>query len=177
MNRDLGFYTVKPDQMIVLKPLFELITLPMCDYLIYPLLAKIRVRTLLQKMTIGGMMAVVAFAIAGFIEVEIQTNFLSIFWLVPQYLIMAFSENFLFPSHLNFAYTEAPERMKSVMTSFVFVVMAFGNLLIAIINGTKLFESQAVEFFSFAGVLFVFMIIFGYLAWRYQPVNKAEIRE
>lgn len=60
------------------------------------------------------------------------------------------------------------------MTSFVFVVIGLGNVFVIIVSGTKLFESQAVEFFFFAGVLFVFMIWFGVLANRYQPQTEVQ---
>lgn len=176
MNGNLGFYTVTPDQMIVLNPVFAIITLPICNYIIYPLLAKLKIKTLLQKMTIGGMLAVVAFIIAAFIEEEIDKDHISIFWLTPQYLVLALSENFLFVSHLSFAYTEAPVSMKSVMTSLVFVVIAIGNLIVVLISGMKLFESQAMEFFFFAGILFIFMIIFGVLAYWYKPIDQELIK-
>lgn len=171
MNGDIGFYTITPDQMIALNPAFVIISLPICNYLIYPLLSKLRINSLLQKMTIGGMLAVVACLIAAFVEREIERNFINILWLAPQYLVIAFSENFLFVSNLSFAYTEAPLSMKSVMTSFVFVVIAFGNLFVVFISGTKMFESQTTEFFFYAGILFVSMIIFGILAYRYKPVQ------
>lgn len=177
MNGDLGFYTIKADQMIVFKPFFEIITLPICDYIVYPLIFRLGVRTFLQKMTVGGMLAVVGFIVAATVELQSERNFISILWMIPQYWILAFSEIFVFASHVSFAFTEAPDSMKSVMTSFVFVVMAIGNLFIALISGTKLFASQAIEFFFFAGVLFVFMILFGFLASRYKPVSQQNGRE
>lgn len=172
MNGDIGFYTITPDQMIAFNPAFVIMSLPICNYLIYPLIFKCGIKTLLQKMVIGGMLAVVASIIAAFVEKEIENNFINILWLMPQFLVLAFSENFLFVSHLSFAYTEAPLSMKSVMTSFVFVVIAIGNLVVVIVSGTNLFESQHVEFLFFAGILFIFMIIFGVLAYRYKPVRQ-----
>lgn len=177
MNGDIGFYTVTADQMIVFNPLVAILTLPILDYVIYPMLAKIGIKSLLQRMTIGGFLAVAAFIVSAFIEFKIQQDFVSIFWLIPQYAILAVSENFLFVSHIRFAYTEAPASMKSVMMSFVFVVIAFGNLFVVLISGTKLFESQAVEFFFFAGILFVFMIFFGFLASRYKPISETVADE
>lgn len=176
MNGDLGFYTVKPDQMIALNPIFGLIALAISDYIIFPLLAKVKVTTLLQKMTIGGMLLVIASILAGLVELKIADNYLSILWLVPQYVVSAFSENFLYNSHLSFSYNEAPIRMKSVMTSFVFVVIAIGNGFVIIISGAKLFESLAIEFFFFAGILFIAMILFGVLASGYKPMSKETIK-
>ena len=177
MNGDLGFYTIQPDQMIALNPIFAIITLPVCDYVIYPLLAKIKLKTLLQKMVIGMILAVIAFIVAAFIEIKIQADYVTMLWLIPQFAILALSENFLYVSHLSFAYNEASTNMKSVMMSSVYVVIAFGNFFVILISGTKLFESQAIEFFFFAGILFIFTIIFGFLASRYKTVNQVAIAE
>lgn len=173
MDGDVGLFVIKPEQMVVFSPLFSIISLPICDFIFYPLLAKVKITTLLQKMTIGGFFAVAAFICSAFVEMRIQHEFISVLWLVPQYFLLALSENFFFVNHISFAYTEAPASMKSVLTSFVYVVIAIGNLFVVIISGTKLFESQANEFFFFAGTLTVFMILFGFLASRYQPLNES----
>lgn len=172
MNGDLGFYTVHPDQLIAMNPFFSILTLPLCDYVIHPLLEIIGIKSLLQKMTVGGMLGVIAFIIAAIVEMKIQNDFVNIFWLAPQYFILALSETLLYVSHLSFAYNEASPRMKSVMMSAVYVVIAVGHLIIVLISGTKLFESQAIEFLCFAGVLFIFMIGFGFLASRYEQINQ-----
>lgn len=171
MNGNLGSFTVQPDQMIALNPLFGLIAIPIAEYIIFPLLAKIKITTLLQKMTIGGILTAVASVIAGLIQIQIEKSYISIMWLVPQYVLSAFSENLLYNSHLNFAYNEAPASMKSVMTSFVFVVIALGNIVVVIVSSTSIFKSLSVEFFFFAGFLTVAMIVFGFLAAYYKPVN------
>jgi dipeptide/tripeptide permease len=106
---------------------------------------------------------------------KIQKDVISIFWLIPQYFMLALSENFLYVSHLSFAYNEASPRMKSVMVSSVYVVIAIGNVFVIIISGTKLFDSQSIEFLFFAGILFVFMILFGFLAYKYEPYKQLEV--
>ena len=177
MNGDLGFYTVKPDQMIALNPLFGLFAIPLCEYIVYPLLAKIKIATLLQRMTIGGLLTAAGSVLAGLVQIEIEKRYISILWLVPQYLLSAFSENFLYNSHLSFAYNEAPASMKSVMTSFVFVVIALGNIFVIIVSSASIFQSLSLEFFFFAGFLTVAMIVFGFLAAYYQPINQDMTQE
>ena len=172
MNGDLGFYTVKPDQMIALNPIIGLIAVPMSEYIIFPLLAKIRITTLLQKMTIGGVLTAVASIAAGLVQIQVEKNYISIFWLIPQYILSGFSENFLYNSHLSFAYNEAPASMKSVMTSFVFVVIAIGNIFVIIVSSASVFSSVVTEFFFFAGVLVIAMIGFAFLAKNYKPINQ-----
>ena len=170
MDGNLRFisYTIKPDQMIIFNSVLGLLMIPVCEYVLYPLLALARLKTPLQKMTIGGIFASIAFVLSGFVEMEIKNNYISIIWLVPQYLVLALSENFLYIANIKFAYTEAPESMKSAMQAFTFLTNALGNAIVAIISGLKIFESQATELFFFAGVLFINQIIFGLLAVNYK---------
>ena len=177
MNGDLGFYTVKPDQMIIFNSILGIAAIPFCNYVVYPAVAKIGIKSYLHKMTVGGVLAAAAFVISAFIQMEIEKNFISIFWLVPQYLVMAFSENFMYIANVSFAYAEAPPSMKSVMQAFIFLTIAIGDAIVAIISGTRIFESRTIELFFFAGVLCLNQIGFGYLAHRYERSKKELEKE
>lgn len=168
MNGDLGFYHIKPDQMIIFNSIMGVLMIPVCKYLLYPLTSKIGLGSNLHRMTIGGMLAVLAFAISGFIEIEIDRRFISIFWLLPQYMILALGENFLYIANLTFAYKESPSSMKSAMQAFAFITIALGNGIVSIISGTRIFKSRAAELFFFAGILFIDQIIFACLAAKYK---------
>lgn len=166
-NNDLGWYKIKADQMIALNPIFAIILMPLCNYFFFPLMRKCGFGTLLHKITVGGFLCCVAFVIAIFIELKIQNDFVSIFWLFPQFAVLALSENFLFTSLLNFAYAEAPSSMKSVMTACVFVTIALGNLIIVISSGLKLFDSLVNEFTFFVVILAIDLIGFIFLAKKF----------
>ena len=59
-----------------LNPIFVLILIPLCNKVVYPLLAKCGIlKTALQKMTLGMFLAVVAFLISGFLQVTSVKNF------------------------------------------------------------------------------------------------------
>lgn len=119
-------------------------------------------------MTIGGVLAAIAFLFSALIQLKIETSFIHMMWLVPQLIVMALSENFLYISCLSFSYNEAPLSMKSSMQAFSFVTIALGNLIAAI----KIFKSASIELFFFAAVLFVNQVFFGYLASQYKYVNQ-----
>lgn len=72
---DLGFYTVKPDQMQVVNPLLILIFIPLYDVLFYPLLNKVGIRRPLQKLTLGGVLAGVSFLLSGIVEQQLENNY------------------------------------------------------------------------------------------------------
>lgn len=171
MNADIGWYIVKPDQMIIFNPILALLSLPFCEYIFYPILAKIGIKTVLQKMTFGGILGAISVGLSTIIEIKIESNYLSMMWMIPQYLFMALAENFVYVANMNFAYNEAPPEMKSVITSFVFVTIAGGNLIIVFITGLKLFTSLVYEFLFFTILIFLDMIFFGFLATRYKYVQ------
>lgn len=175
---DIGWFVIKPDQMLVFNPILALIFFPICEYLFYPLLAKIGIKTVLQKMTLGGILGGIAVGLSTIVEIQLQSIYFSILWLIPQYFFMALSENFMYIANLNFAYNEAPKEMKSVITSFVFVTIAGGNLIVVFVTGMKFFSSQIYEFVFFTILIFLDMIFLGFLATRYKYVQiKSSVVE
>lgn len=168
MNGDIGWFVIKPDQMLGFNGILSLLLFPVIEYLLHPLAAKFGIKTLLQKMTLGGILGGIAVLLSTIVEIKIEDSFLSILWLIPQYLFFVLSENFLYIAHLNFAYNEAPTSMKSVMTSLVFVTIAGGNVIVAFVTGLKIFSSQVHEFLFFTILVLVGMILFGFLAARYK---------
>lgn len=75
MSGDIGFMTIKPDQMQVVNPLLILVFIPLYEVVFYPLLSKIGIRRPLQKLTIGGILAGVAFLISAFVEITLQKTY------------------------------------------------------------------------------------------------------
>lgn len=75
MDGDLGFYEIKPDQMQVVNPLLILLFIPLYDVLFYPLLSKVGIRRPLQKLTLGGILAGVAFLCSGIVELQLEYTY------------------------------------------------------------------------------------------------------
>ncbi|OWA50573.1 Solute carrier family 15 member 2 [Hypsibius exemplaris] len=98
----------------------------------------------------------------------VEPNTLSIFWQFPQYFVITLGEVFLSVSGLTFAYSEAPESMKSVLQAAWLLTSAFGSIIVMVFSGAHLIRSQAVEFFVFAGLIGAFAIIFAIMASRYR---------
>lgn len=75
MDGDIGFWTIKPDQMQVINPLLILLFIPLYEVVFYPLLSMIGIRRPLQKLTLGGILAGVAFVISTFVEIELEGTY------------------------------------------------------------------------------------------------------
>ncbi|KAJ4436487.1 hypothetical protein ANN_16518, partial [Periplaneta americana] len=72
---------------------------------------------------------------------------------------------------------QAPVSMKSVLQAGWLLTVAFGNLIVVIVAEAKFFDSQAYEFLLFAGLMFVDMAIFAFMAMRYKYVETPREEE
>ena len=126
---------------------------------------------MLQRLIFGGGLIVIAFILSAIVEVQIQNNRISMLWQVPQFFIISIAEIFTYLSHLNFAYKEAPASMKPVMMSLLYLSMAGGDLIVAIISGISVFPSQVFEFSFFACLMLVNIILLIFLTRRYKHVD------
>lgn len=176
MNGDLGFYTIKADQFNVVNPLLVVLLIPVFEHVLYPLLSKIRIRTALQKAAAGGVCAGVSFLISAVVEFQIKSKYVHMTWLIPQYLFMAMAEILVTVPLMNFSYSEAPSSMKSILQAFFFLSAGLGNLIVVIVAGAKIVDSQFYEFILYAGLMFVDIFVFGLLARRYKSM-KVNIDE
>ncbi|XP_031639199.1 solute carrier family 15 member 2-like, partial [Contarinia nasturtii] len=121
MNGDLGFYTMKPDQMQMVESLMVLIFIPLYQTVVNPALAIIGIRRPLQKLTFGGAMAVISFLLAAYVEHRIDsmpTKSVNILWQMPQYTVFTLAEAMVSVTGLSYSYSQAPESMKSVAYCF-----------------------------------------------------------
>lgn len=161
-----------PSQISALNPLMVMGLIPLNLFLIYPAVDKYIIKlTPLRKMTIGMFVASLAFATVAWIQMRIDAvpsdgSKVSVLWQVLPYLIMTQSEVMVSITGLEFAYTQAPARMKSTIMGFWLLTVALGNKLVAII--TKLPDMSLVRFFwLFAGLMAVAAVIFGIRAMFY----------
>lgn len=69
---------------------------------------------------------------------------------------------------LEFSFTQAPASMKSVLQAVWLLTVTVGNIFVVIIAKIKLFESQSSEFFLFAGLMALNVLLFIYLAKKYK---------
>lgn len=74
MDGDMGSWDIKPDQMQMLNPFLILVLIPLYDVAFYPALSLIGIRRPLQKLTLGGILAGVAFIISGVVELQLEVN-------------------------------------------------------------------------------------------------------
>ncbi|XP_012287395.1 peptide transporter family 1 [Orussus abietinus] len=127
------------------------------------------------SLKLGGVYTIVGYmsdkAMFANVTTVTQPNSLHMMWLLPQYVIITMGEVMFSVTGLAFAFTQAPVSMKSLLQAGWLLTVAFGNLIVVIIAEGAFVSSQAMEFFLFAGLMFVDMLIFGLMAMAYKYVE------
>lgn len=95
---------------------------------------------------LGGVYTVVGSIIGNERNVNIITvanpNSMHILWLVPQIVIITISEVMFSVTGLEFAFTQAPPTMKSLLQAAWLMTVALGNLIVVIIANIAIFDRQ-----------------------------------
>lgn len=146
MNGDLGWYTVKPDQLQLVMQLLVMVLIPLCDIVLYPMLARIGIKTVFQRITFGGFLSVVSFIAAGLIDMRIvaSTEQLHMVWILPQYVMLALVEAIVGVLGMVFANTSGPQSLTTVMQAAFLATHGMGNVYDIVIFSLNSFTVQVI---------------------------------
>ncbi|MGB0992396.1 MAG: POT family MFS transporter, partial [Akkermansiaceae bacterium] len=135
-----------PSQVQSLNSLFVLSFIPIFAYLLYPLVSKVWKLTPLRKISIGLFIMAASFALVADVQSRIDAgNAPNIGWQVLAYALLTASEVMVSIVALEFAYTQSPRTMKSLVMCFYLGAVAFGNLFTAQINNYIQIPSVSLE--------------------------------
>ncbi|XP_031315378.2 solute carrier family 15 member 3 [Camelus dromedarius] len=142
-------YKIPEAWLLLANVVVLLILVPVKDHLLDPLLLRCKLLpSALQKMALGMFFGFTSVIVAGVLEMErleyishnqtvsqqIGQNIyyaapLSIWWQIPQYLLIGISEIFASIPGLEFAYSEAPRSMQGAIMGIFFCLSGVGSLL------------------------------------------------
>lgn len=126
----IGSFTLGPEQLQSANPTFVMILIPILSILVYPYIG--RFAKPLFRMGAGIFLSAVSFGIVAWLQYRLESGeSLSIAWQFLPYLVLTISEILLSTTGLEFAYTQAPPSLKSVITSFWNLTIFLGNILVA----------------------------------------------
>jgi POT family proton-dependent oligopeptide transporter len=175
MNRHFLGMNWLSSQVQVFNPVLVLIFVPFFSYILYPALSKIFPLTPLRKVSIGFFVAVASFLVPAYVEKEIGLGHApGIVWQLIAYMLLTAAEVMISVTCLEFAYTQAPKKMKSLVMALYLVSIAAGNLFTSGVNffiknpdqSSKLSGPQYYLFFS--ALLFATGIVFIFVALKYK---------
>lgn len=167
----LGNVELLPSQIPSLNPVMVMMLIPFWAYIVDPALRKIGiVLTPLRKMSLGMALASTSFVAVALLQAKIDANGaakIHVLWQLTPYFLITLSEVLVSITGLEFAYSQAPKRMKSTVMGFWLLTVAFGNVLVALL--ARFSDLKLEDFFwLFAGLMAIAAIIFAVRAAVYQ---------
>lgn len=146
MDRSFLGFNWLPSQIQSLNSVFVLSFIPLFSYFIYPWVGKVWPLSPLRKMGIGFVLMAAAFVLVSVVQEWIDAGDRpNIGWQIGAYALLTASEILISIVALEFAYTQAPRKMKSFIMCFYLAAVAVGNLLVVGVNHFTRVPSAAEE--------------------------------
>jgi len=165
-----------PEQVQALNPILVMLLIPFTAGFLYPLLGKLGFEmTPLRRMTVGMLMTGFSFVLAAVIQEKLDDGAeLSFLWQLGQYVVITLAEVMVSITGLEFAYSQAPKRMKSTIMSFWLLTVAAGNAIAGLLFHS-LEDWALVDFFwLFAGLMAGAALLFALRASFYKYREFAQ---
>src|SRR5437763_2675010 len=119
-------------------------------------------------MPIGMALGATSFVIAGLLNVPVAAGTkIPVVWQVLPYIVLTVGEILVSVTGLEFAYTQAPLTMKSVIQSFWNLTTAAANLAVALASAFAFFRGTAL-FFYYAAFAYLAAAGLALVARRYK---------
>lgn len=125
-----------PAQVQLANPALVLLLIPLFTYGIYPALSRLGLRpTPLRRIGAGLLMTALSFVIIAGVQARIDSGLSpSVWWQILAYLVLTTGEVMVCVTGLEYAYTQAPPRLKSLLTAAWLLTVSLGNLAVSLIN-------------------------------------------
>ncbi|XP_074319282.1 protein NRT1/ PTR FAMILY 7.1-like [Silene latifolia] len=139
MNTSIGHTHLPAASMSVFDICSVLLCTGIYRHILVPVIGKLsgnpKGLSELQRMGVGLVIGMLAMVAAGMTEIERlkrvvpnqRSSSLSVFWQVPQYVLVGASEVFMYVGQLEFFNGQAPDGIKSFGSSLCMASMSFGN--------------------------------------------------
>jgi POT family proton-dependent oligopeptide transporter len=161
-----------PAQLQTVNAVMVLAFIPLFTYGVYPLLGRWFTVTPIRKIGIGLFVAALAFMVSSLIQQNIDAGGAPHFlWQILAYAVITSAEIMVSITALEFSYTQAPRKMKSLIMGVFLLSMTFGNLFTAQVNkyiadqkeAGRIVLEGADYFWFFTIVMFVTAVV--YVVW------------
>jgi POT family proton-dependent oligopeptide transporter len=170
MDPQVGSFKFEPSQMQFINPMLVMLLIPLLTGVIYPAIKRTGWEfTPLRRMPLGLIVGAFSYVIAGYYQVRIERgDTLNIVWQAIPYIVLTLSEILVSTTGLEFAYTQAPRQMKSVVQSVWLLTTAIANLAVAAIIKTLNISISANVFFGYAGLAMLAGVVMALMARRFK---------
>lgn len=162
---------LEASQVPAMNPMLVMLLIPLMN-LVYHGFDRAGLRTTpLRRITVGMLLTALSFVATAMLQQHIDASpkqSVWVGWQLVQYVIITVAEVMVSITGLEFAYTQAPKKMKSTVMGFWLLTVTLGNVLVAFLAGFK--GLPAAQFFwIFAGLSAAAGVLFGLRALLYVP--------
>lgn len=173
---------IEAPQVGAVNPLLIMLLVPLFTYVVYPVAGKVVRLTPLRKISAGFFLTALAFAIAAHAETLIGPNRPppSVWWQLLAFVVLTVAELVISITCLEFFYTQAPKKMKSVIMGLYLCSATVGNLFTACVNyfimnsdGTSRLPGAS-YYWLFAGLMLVTALLFCVYAACYRETTSRQ---
>lgn len=169
MDRNIFGWEILSAQVQTVNPVMIILFTPLFTYFVYPIINSVWKLNQVRKMGIGFVLAATAFLISAWIESQLNAGVhLSIWWQILAFAVITSAEVMVSITCLDFAYSQAPNKFKSLVMAIFLASVAVGNLIAALVNafisnddGTSMLEGGAYYLF-FAGLMLAATVVFAF---------------
>jgi POT family proton-dependent oligopeptide transporter len=132
MDRVLFGVEVMSSQVQAVNGPLILAFVPLCHFVIYPLIDRVWKLTPLRKIGLGIFLIGVSFLVTGWIESLLASGARpNVAWQFPAYVLLSLGEVMASITALEFAYTEAPKHLKAIVQALYLFSVSLGNFFTA----------------------------------------------
>jgi proton-dependent oligopeptide transporter, POT family len=170
-------------QIQAVNAIMILAFIPLFQYLIYPAINKVYALTPLRKIGLGLIVTGFSFFVSAWIETKIAAGLKpSIGWQLPAYALLSAGEVMVSITALEFAYTQSPRHMKSIVMALYLWSITLGNAFTALVHwfianpdGTvKLHGASYYNFFAYLSIGCVAVWVFVAKAYQEKSYLQGE---
>ncbi len=175
MDKHIFGYELLSSQIQAVNPFLIITLIPVFTYVVYPAAGRFVRLTSMRKMTVGMCFTATPFLVTAWCESRIQSGVTPhIVWQLLAYLLLTIAEVMVAITCMEFSYTQAPKRMKSLVMSLFYLSISAGNFFTAGVNqfiqnadGTTKLEGASYHLF-FAGFMGATALLFAMYAYFYE---------
>lgn len=168
-----GEVSLLKEQIQAANPLLVMALIPLTGLVVYPAFEKLGIRmTPLRRMTMGMLLASTAFVAVALVQRAIDAGRetgeeVHVAWQLVGYVLITLAEVMVSITGLEFAYSQAPRRMKSTIMGFWLLTVSLGNVIVVLLS---VFGGLALEdfFWTFAALMAGAALLFGLRASFYK---------
>jgi len=176
LNLNLGVFGWKilPSQIQTVNAVFLLVMIPLFNFVLYPLAAKLGLKlTPLRKIGFGLLVTAFSFVIIALLQEKVDRGLHpSVWWQILAYVVLSAGEVLVSLVGLEYAYTQSPVSMKSTMTAIWYFTYSVGSFFNTVVNNSIANHGYfsrytgASFFWLFVGICFAFFVVFLFVSPR-----------